>query len=178
MASASGLDSWQSLFETCQRLDHELTSKLAIQQTTYSKTQFRNDVQESMGRLSLAVLSLRQKLDRNESLTVGEKRRREAAVSALEGREKQLKMSVQGSFINTRKTDEDERRRQLFDSNIIDLGVEDSWTNSENDALLPHGHSDLKTYHQSRETALADQDRYLHTLHTYLFSRKSYRYQL
>ena len=124
---ATALDSWQSLYETCQKLDHDLSSNIS-QQSKYSSAQsqskLRSEVQEALGRFSLAVLSLRQKLDRNASnLTSGEKRRREAAVSAMENREKQLKLALQkGNLEGNPRKKEIEDRKRLFDSNIIDMG--------------------------------------------------------
>ena len=63
--AASGLDSFQRLFQTCQRLDQELTSNLASQKSSsiQSKSQWRDEVQEALGRMTIAVLSLRQKLE-------------------------------------------------------------------------------------------------------------------
>ena len=120
---ATALDSWQSLYETCQKLDHDLSSNIS-QQSKYSSAQSQSSGRESLERFSLAVLSLRQKLDRNASnLTSGEKRRREAAVSAMESREKQLRLALQkGHLDGNPRRKEIEDRKRLFDSNIIDMG--------------------------------------------------------
>ena len=125
---ATALDSWQSLYETCQKLDHDLSSNISQQSkssSAQSQSKLRSEVQEALGRFSLAVLSLRQKLDRNASnLTSGEKRRREAAVSAMENREKQLKLALQkGNLEGNPRKKEIEDRKRLFDSNIIDMGM-------------------------------------------------------
>ena len=123
---ATALDSWQSLYDTCQKLDHELSSNISQQSKnpTAQSQSSKLRVEEALGRFSLAVLSLRQKLDRNVStLTSGEKRRREAAVSAMENREKQLKLALQkGNLEGNPRKKEIEDRKRLFDSNIIDMG--------------------------------------------------------
>ena len=174
--AASGLDSFQRLFQTCQRLDQELTSNLASQKSSsiQSKSQWRDEVQEALGRMTIAVLSLRQKLENTSNLTEGERRRREAAVSALEGRVKQLKMAFQqGGLGNNKRREDEDRRRLLLDSNIIDMGVDDNWSNNEGESLIQPTQSSEATYRQLKEDALADQDKGLDLLHEVIVRNKN-----
>ena len=180
MASGN-LDSWQSLHETCQKLEHELTSSLSSSRGSsyHAQTQWRDKVQESLGRFTLAVLSLRQKLNTSgSSLTIGERRRREGLVNSLEGREKQLRMVFQqqqsGGSSAKRRSNEGDERKRLLDSAIIDVGTDNRWTNREDEPLLPSaGNSDmLGSYHQSRDQILAEQDRGLDALHEVILRQK------
>jgi len=175
LSMASGLDSFQRLFQTCQRLDQELTSNLATPKSSsiQSKSQWRDEVQEALGRMELATSSLRQKLENTSNLTEREQRRREAEVSALEGRFKQLKMAFQqGGLGKNNKRREDEDRRRLLDSNIIDMGVDDNWSNNESESLIQPASSEA-TYRQYKEDALADQDRGLDLLHEVIVRNKN-----
>ena len=87
----------------------------------HAQTQWRDKVQESLGRYTLSVLSLRQKLNtESANLTDGEKRRRESYVSGLEGREKQLRLVFQQQQSGAKqKRSTDDQRKRLLDSAII-----------------------------------------------------------
>lgn len=172
-------DSWQSLHENCQRLEHDVTSNLSSIRgaSFHAQTQWRDKVQESLGRYTLSVLSLRQKLNtESANLTDGEKRRRESYVSGLEGREKQLRLVFQQQQSGAKqKRSTDDQRKRLLDSAIIDVGTDDSWTNREDEPLLASGASGsdmVSSYHQRKEQILADQDRGLDALHDVILRQK------
>jgi len=172
-------DSWQSLHETCQRLEHDVTSNLGSSRgaSFHAQTQWRDQVQESLGRYTLSVLSLRQKLNtESANLTDGEKRRREAFVSALEGREKQLRLVFQQQQSGAKqKRSTDDQRKRLLDSAIIDVGTDDSWTNREDEPLLASGANSsdmLSSYQQRKEHVLAEQDKGLDALHEVIIRQK------
>jgi hypothetical protein len=173
MATSAGLDSWQSLLETCQRLEHELTSDIASNRgssSSRSQTRWREKVHESLGRFTLAVLSLRQKLNTGVAhLTAGERRRREAVVASIEGRETQLRYTFQqGGF--RREHRQDDERRRLLDSSIIDMGTDANWGDQEDASLLPT--SSMASYQQQRDQTLEDQDRGLDALHEVIVRQK------
>ena len=143
----------------------------------HAQTHWRDQVQESLGRYTLSVLSLRQKLNtESANLTDGEKRRREAFVSALEGREKQLRLVFQQQQSGAKqKSSTDDQRKRLLDSAIIDVGTDDSWTNREDEPLLASGANSsdmLSSYQQRKEHALAEQDRGLDALHEVIIRQK------
>ncbi len=58
------------------------------------------------------------------------------------------------------------------DSNIVDLGTDDSWDNNESTALLPDGAGSMTLYKERREAALADQDAGLDALHEVIVRQK------
>jgi len=172
-------DSWQSLHDTCQRLEHDVTSNLSSARgaSFHAQSQWRDKVQESLGRYTLSVLSLRQKLNTESAhLTDGEKRRREAFVSGLEGREKQLRLVFQQQQSGAKeKRSTDDQRKRLLGSAIIDVGTDDSWTNREDEPLLASGGNScdmLSSYHQRKEQVLAEQDRGLDALHEVIMRQK------
>jgi len=178
---AASVDSWQNLYETCQRLEHEVTSALSSSRGSsyHAQSEWREKVQESLGRFTLAALSLRQKIDHgSQNLTAGEKRRREVIVTGLEGREKQLRLVYQQQQgAKAKRMDEERQRKRLLDSNIIDIGNDDSWTNREDEPLLPgnaQGSSQdaVKSYHAEKDQILAEQDKGLDALHEVIIRQK------
>lgn len=175
--ATSSVDSWQSLHETCQRLENDLTTSLSASRGSsyHSQSQWREKVQESLGRYTLAVLSLRQKLStKSSNITEGEKRRREAIVSSLEGREKQLRLIFQQQQSGAKSQSNDQRKR-LLDSGVIDMGTDDSWTAREDAPLLAAGANSseiMTSYHDRRDQILADQDRGLDALHDVIIRQK------
>ena len=61
-------------------------------------------------------------------------------MSALEGREKQLRLVFQQQQSGAKqKRSTDDQRKRLLDSAIIDVGTDDSWTNREDEPLLASG---------------------------------------
>ena len=126
--AGSGLDSWQDLVSTCNRLELEVSQSLSSSRGSSfnSQTEWRQKVEESLERLALAVLSLKQKLTASKNnLTAGELRRREAITVGLEGREKQLRLAFQQQRQTGMKQSEseEEQRRKLLNSSIVNIGM-------------------------------------------------------
>lgn len=105
----------------------------------------------------------------------GEKRRRENLVQSLEGREKQLRLVFQQQQSANKGQKEGDDRKKLLDSGVVDLGIDNSWGNREEEPLLgaAGGSGDLlNSYHQKREQVLAEQDKGLDALHDIIVNQK------
>ena len=118
------LDSWHNLLDNCKKLEFEVNASLSSSRgySTNSQTEWRQKVQESLGRLTLAVLSLRQKFNASrDNLTSAELQRREAMIVGMEGREKQLRLAFQQQQTGLKagpRQNQEVQRRKLLDSSI------------------------------------------------------------
>ena len=181
--AGSGLDSWQDLVEKCKSLELEVQQSLGSTRGSSfnSQTEWRMRVQESLGRFSLAVLSLKQKLTASKSnLTGGELRRREAITVGLEGREKQLRLAFQQQQAGMKQSEsEEEQRRKLLNSSssIVNVGLDNDWSNREDQPLLGGASgsaSDMMSqYHQRKTDRLEEQDRGLDALQEIIVRQKN-----
>merc|ERR1712080_531865 len=79
----------------------------------------------------------------------------------------------QGGLGNNKRREDEDRRRLLLDSNIIDMGVDDNWSNNEGESLIQPTSSSEATYRQLKEDALADQDKGLDLLHEVIVRNKN-----
>ena len=175
---ATKLDSWHNLLENCKKLELEVNSSLSSSRgySSNSQTEWRQKVQESLGKFSLGVLSLRQKLKSSqENLTAAELQRREAVTLGMEGREKQLRLAFQQQQTGLKSGPSHEvQRRKLLDSSIVNVGLANDWSNREDEPLLgATSTSDLlNNYHQRRDDAISEQDKGLDALHDVIVRQK------
>lgn len=178
--AGSGLDSWQDLVSTCNRLELEVNKSLSSSRGSSfnSQTEWRQKVEESLGRLALAVLSLKQKLNASKNnLTAGELRRREAITVGLEGREKQLRLAFQQQQAGMKQSEsEEEQRRKLLKSSIVNIGLDNDWSNREDQPLLGATGSAsemMDQFHQRKSDTLDEQDRGLDALKDIIVRQKN-----
>ena len=172
------LDSWHNLLDNCKKLEFEVNASLSSSRgySTNSQTEWRQKVQESLGRFTLGVLSLRQKMNSSkDNLTTAELQRREAVIVGMEGREKQLRLAFQQQQTGLKSGQNQEaQRRKLLDSSIVNVGLANDWSNREDEPLLGASSTSdlLSSYHQRRDDALSEQDRGLDALHDVIVRQK------
>jgi len=184
-------DGWERELDSADKL-HQNALSLIGERGKYNRSssvylQLTDDLRRTLAQFKQQVIKLSDKLNcEKQSLTIGEKTRREGIVDSLSRKEKDLKELV--SKTSFRDVDQDKRnlfRKPVPGGGVANLG-RTGWGDVERGEFSEEGGEESRetagrsaqTLRERREETLADQDAGLDALHSVILRQKSMAQQI